>query len=161
MTDLSNRGIVLSPSHMTPAMAARCLGVTPGAVRDRIARGTLPVETHFGVKLIPSWAVMGALDRKTLGSGEAIQELRGKGYAYTKVSECRSCHAPIIWTVTPSGKRMPFNVGTTVGHWDTCPKTHTKPPAGRPPGLQRHHAFRESEPSPLERPEPPVPVGGA
>jgi len=26
-----------------------------------------------------------------------------------KLSECRSCHAPIVWTTTSNGKRMPVD----------------------------------------------------
>jgi hypothetical protein len=133
MTDFASRGIMFSPSHLTPSMAARCLGVTPGAVRDRISRGTLPTETHFGVKLIPTHAVMDALDRKTDGNATPIAEMRSKGYVFLKTSVCRACGAPILWFWTPKAKRMPFNVHSTVPHWDTCPKTHTTPPGGRPP----------------------------
>ena len=131
-------GVILAPSHFTRSMAARCLGVTPAAIRDRIKRGTLPTETHFGVKLVPSWAVMLALDKKEqapkpLRKRPEFLALIAKGYTLLKKSKCRACGTPILWFLTAREKRMPFDLDSILPHWERCPKTHTKAPAGRPP----------------------------
>lgn len=38
--------------------------------------------------------------------------------------ECRSCQAPILWTITKKGKKMPVDMpteGPTTSHFATCP----------------------------------------
>lgn len=37
------------------------------------------------------------------------------------VSRCRSCDAPIVWCVTPRGKRAPVNADGT-SHFSNCPE---------------------------------------
>ena len=42
---------------------------------------------------------------------------------------CRSCHAPIAWGDSPSGKRTPYDVvdghPTNVSHFTSCPDAKT------------------------------------
>ena len=42
---------------------------------------------------------------------------------------CRSCHAPIAWGDSPTGKRTPYDVvdgrPTTISHFATCPDAKT------------------------------------
>ena len=47
---------------------------------------------------------------------------------------CRSCGAPMIWTVTAAGKRMPLNPDGT-SHFASCPNAaeHRKPKPKAPP----------------------------
>jgi len=51
-------------SHYLPADAARILGITKQAMRDRMIRGTAPVETHEGRQWIPAWWVADQLEAK-------------------------------------------------------------------------------------------------
>lgn len=45
-----------------------------------------------------------------------------------KVSECRSCQAPIVWTVTRRGKRMPVDAApSTAGDFELT-SGHDGPP---------------------------------
>lgn len=45
------------------------------------------------------------------------------------VTRCRSCDAPIVWGLTRSGKRCPFDVvdgrRTETSHFTTCPQAKT------------------------------------
>ncbi len=38
---------------------------------------------------------------------------------------CRSCGAPVMWTVTAKGKRMPVDRDTGISHFATCPQSKT------------------------------------
>jgi hypothetical protein len=58
------RGSGVPPSHFTIGQVARLLGVSNQAINQRIRRGTLPVETWHETKMVPSAAVMKALDRR-------------------------------------------------------------------------------------------------
>jgi hypothetical protein len=45
---------------------------------------------------------------------------------YTQVAACRSCGAPVYWSLTTAGKRAPFDVDadgqpTRTNHFATCP----------------------------------------
>ncbi|OQA30408.1 MAG: hypothetical protein BWY56_02508 [Acidobacteria bacterium ADurb.Bin340] len=51
-------------SHFLPADAARKLGITKQAMRDRMIRGTAPVETHEGRRWIPAWWIADQLEAK-------------------------------------------------------------------------------------------------
>lgn len=42
------------PSHLTPAQAARFVGVTRGAVMDRVRRELLTLEDFFGTEMVPT-----------------------------------------------------------------------------------------------------------
>lgn len=53
-----------APSHLTQSQAARAIGVTPQTIGDRLRRGTLVFETHFGTHMIPTHAVIAAIDRR-------------------------------------------------------------------------------------------------
>ena len=51
-------------SHYLPADAARKLGVTRQAIKERMDRGTVPVETHEGRRWIPAWWIADQLEAK-------------------------------------------------------------------------------------------------
>lgn len=57
-------GVILAPNLYTRPQTARILECSPQAINDRIHRGTLPVETWWGVKMIPAAAVSAALRKK-------------------------------------------------------------------------------------------------
>jgi hypothetical protein len=40
---------------------------------------------------------------------------------FEEEGRCRSCGAPIKWTVTVGGKRMPVDRGSRESHFATCP----------------------------------------
>ena len=42
------------------------------------------------------------------------------GYQPDNVGRCRSCQAPILWALTPAGKKAPLNPDGT-NHFGTCP----------------------------------------
>lgn len=52
---------------------------------------------------------------------QTIDELRAAGYKFEGDSSCRSCGADIEWWTTPRGKKMPFDDGTAISHFSTCP----------------------------------------
>lgn len=60
----AERGAGVPPSHLTIPQVAFVLGVTRQAVWDRVFRGTLPTEIWHQTKMIPTWAVMKALNRR-------------------------------------------------------------------------------------------------
>ena len=37
------------------------------------------------------------------------------------VERCRSCGAPVEWRLTAKGKPCPYDAGTDVSHFSTCP----------------------------------------
>lgn len=43
------------------------------------------------------------------------------GYEPTNVGACRSCQAPVLWAMTPIGRRMPLDRDGT-SHFATCPQ---------------------------------------
>ena len=47
------------PSHLLPSQAARALGVTPAAVRQRMVCGTLPTAVCLGKSMVPTSALLG------------------------------------------------------------------------------------------------------
>ena len=51
-------------SHYLPADAARKLGITRQAIKERMDRGTVPVETHEGRRWIPAWWIADQLEAK-------------------------------------------------------------------------------------------------
>lgn len=52
------------PSHVSKVQAARILKVSRQAIVNRIRRGTMPTELHYGEAMIPMAAVVQALARK-------------------------------------------------------------------------------------------------
>lgn len=63
-------------------------------------------------------------DRRREGEGEGGAKDEGGGEASAHVeppSRCRSCGAPVRWTVTAKGKRMPVDPDGT-SHFATCPQ---------------------------------------
>jgi hypothetical protein len=60
---------------------------------------------------------------------KTLDELREAGYKFEDDSECRSCGAAVEWWKTPRGKMMPFDHGTAISHFSTCPNAdqHRKP----------------------------------
>ena len=59
-----------------------------------------------------------------------------------RVTECRSCFAPILWVVKDNGKKIPVDAKTDTNHFKTCPhanqhsgsnpnRTHGPPPNGQ------------------------------
>jgi hypothetical protein len=44
-----------------------------------------------------------------------------KGYTADNAAACRSCGEPVMWCLTPSGKRAPINPDGT-SHFSTCPQ---------------------------------------
>jgi hypothetical protein len=42
------------------------------------------------------------------------------GWTAGDVGRCRSCHAPVMWCVTPAGKKAPINADG-ISHFATCP----------------------------------------
>ena len=51
-----------------------------------------------------------------------------EGWTYDNVGQCRSCGAPMVWCITPAGKRSPLN-RDGVSHFATCPSAsaHRRP----------------------------------
>lgn len=43
------------------------------------------------------------------------------GWTADNVGKCRSCHAVVLWCVTPAGKKAPVNPDG-VNHFVTCPQ---------------------------------------
>lgn len=54
-----------------------------------------------------------------------------------KVEHCRSCGAPVEWRKTAKGRWCPYDAGTEVSHFETCPDaarwSKRTPPAGTAP----------------------------
>lgn len=53
-----------APSHVSKVQAARALKVSRQAIVNRIRRGTMPTELHYGEAMIPMFAVVQALAKK-------------------------------------------------------------------------------------------------
>lgn len=49
-------------------------------------------------------------------------EMRADGYTFEGSSECNKCGAQVEWVKTKNGKKVPFDMGSTVCHFDTCGK---------------------------------------
>lgn len=60
------------------------------------------------------------------------QGLKDGGYVYDNDANCRGCGEPIVWYITPKGKKMPMSVknestllhgalDTYEPHFATCP----------------------------------------
>lgn len=43
------------------------------------------------------------------------------GWKADNVGECRSCHQPVMWAITPKGNRAPLNPDGT-SHFANCPQ---------------------------------------
>ena len=57
---------------------------------------------------------------------QKFEELKPAGYRFDNHGLCRGCNAEIEWWVTPSGKKIPFNLmvkdlSPVVAHFVTCP----------------------------------------
>lgn len=44
-----------------------------------------------------------------------------EGYTFSGMGACRSCGAPVAWTVTAKGRAAPLNLDG-VSHYATCPQ---------------------------------------
>lgn len=58
-------------------------------------------------------------------------------------SQCRSCHAPIVWAITNTGRRMPVDAepaenGTLVLYESTPGEVHVAPASEHPTIVDRH-----------------------
>jgi hypothetical protein len=65
--------------------------------------------------------------------GDELEVALASGGTLTVVvdneAECRSCGEPIVWGITPNGKKMPCDLPDddddthTVSHFSTCPES--------------------------------------
>ncbi|HTM42491.1 MAG TPA: hypothetical protein VL177_16350 [Terriglobales bacterium] len=80
------------------------------------------------------------------------EEMKADGYVFEGSSECKKCGARVEWAKTPRGKKIPYNAGSTLCHFDTCGKPGIRQQAAtaQPTGVgsqrqaerQRHAASR-------------------
>lgn len=61
---------ISAPSHLTIPQVARALGVSTSAIKDRIRRGTMKVETFHGTKMIHVSQVLRAVEKRREGGGK-------------------------------------------------------------------------------------------
>ena len=57
---------------------------------------------------------------------KTFAELTQAKYKFDNHAKCRGCHKDIEWWITPTGKKMPFNLmpdieSPAVSHFATCP----------------------------------------
>lgn len=61
---------ISAPSHLTIPQVARALDVTTSAIKDRIRRGTMNVETFHATKMIHVSQVLRAIEKRREGGGK-------------------------------------------------------------------------------------------
>lgn len=51
-----------------------------------------------------------------------------KGYDFSNIAECSTCHADMAWCITPKGNSSPLN-RDGISHFATCPQAadHRRP----------------------------------
>src|SRR5437868_9037585 len=66
-------------------------------------------------------------------------EMKANGYVFEGSSECNKCGVRVEWAKTKNGKKVPFDMGSTVCHFDTCGKqsAQQQAPAAQPASTER------------------------